>query len=148
MVLYFNKGTDEEEVYTNEQIKGMNKAELKSLVCKCQLAQAEISMKRNRYKNENEEDENSKAFWTKMNKYKQAITIYQRAIFELKELIRKAEPSPEHVDREHWLWCYYQESLKLLTDEMVSQITEMADNRAKYHIEFEKWEPKEEKDVD
>lgn len=143
MVLYFNKGTDSEEVYTNEQIKSMNKSELKSLVAKCQLAQSEISMKRNRYKNENEEDKNSKVFWTKMNNYKQAITIYQRAIFELTEMIKKAEPTPQQKDNEHWLWCYYQESLKLLTDEMVSQITEMADNRAKYHIEFEKWEPKE-----
>lgn len=141
MILYFNKGTIDEEVYTNEQIKSMNKSELKSLVAKCQLAQSEISMKRNRYRNENEEDQNSKVFWTKMNKYKQAITIYQRAIFELTEMIKKAEPVKQE-DREHWLWCYYQESLKVLSEDMINQLIEMADNRAKCHITFDKWEYK------
>ena len=141
MILYFNKGTIDEEVYTNEQIKSMNKNELKSLVAKCQLAQSEISMKRNRYRNENEEDQNSKVFWTKMNKYKQAITIYQRAIFELTEMIKKTEPVKQE-DREHWLWCYYQESLKVLSEDMINQLIEMTDNRAKCHITFDKWEYK------
>ena len=37
----------------------------------------------------------------------------------------------------------YQESLKMLTDDMVEQIKEMADNRAGFHIEFERFNQEE-----
>ena len=33
--------------------------------------------------------------------------------------------------------------MKVLTEEMVEQIKEMADTRAKFHIEEKKWEYKE-----
>ena len=137
MNITFNKGKPNEEVFTTEQINNMSKQELKSLKQRCTTAIAEIAEKRSRYKNENQEEQNSTEFWTKMNKYKGAITIQQRYINYLSDIERKKEPSVEHKDREHWLWCYYQESLRMLTDGMVCQLEEMADERAGFHVEFE-----------
>ena len=138
MNIIFNKNTPQEEVYTEEQIKAMNKAELKSLKSKCQATMADISLKRSRYINDNNEERNSHAFYKKLNGYKTIIGIYQRAIFYLNDIENKKEPTPECKDREHWLWCYYQESLKMLAPETVDMIKELADERAEFHIEFEK----------
>ena len=120
MNITFNKGKPYEEVFTTEEIESMTKG--------------------SHYKNENTEEINSKEFWTKMNKYKAAITIQQRYIKYLSDVERAKEPTRDQKDNEHWLWCYYQESLKMLTDNMIEQIKEMADNRAEFHIEFERFD--------
>ena len=122
MNITFNKGKPYEEVFTTEEIKSMTKEQLKSLKQRCMESIAEISNKRSHYKNENTEETNSKEFWTKMNNYKAAITIYQRYIGYLSDVERAKEPTRDQKDNEHWLWCYYQESLKMLTDDMVEQI--------------------------
>ena len=140
MNITFNKGKPYEEVFTTEQIESMTKDQLKGLKQRCMECIGEIANKRIHYKNENTEEANSKAFWTKMNKYKAAITIQQRYIKYLSDIERAKEPKPDQKANEHWLWCYYQESLKMLTDDMVEQIKEMADNRAKFHIEFERFD--------
>lgn len=140
MNIIFNKGKPFEEVFTTEQIENMTKAELKGLKQRCTESIAEVANKRSHYKNENTEGQNSKEFWTKMNKYKAAITILQRYIKYLSDVERKKEPTREQKDNEHWLWCYYQESMKVLTEDMVEQIKEMADNRADFHIEFERFD--------
>ena len=74
--------------------------------------------------------------------YKIIIARYIKALAWLNTIEISAKGNQEHEDREHWLWCYYQESMKVLTEEMVDQIKEMADSRAKFHIEIEKWEYK------
>ncbi len=70
----FNKGKPYEEVFTTEQIESMTKDQLKGLKQRCTECIAEIANKRSHYKNENTEETNSDEFWTKMNKYKAAIT--------------------------------------------------------------------------
>ena len=137
MKVILNKGTPMEEVYTTEQINQMNLDELKTLKSKCQNAMGEIALKRSRYKNENEEDVNSKTFWTKMNNYKTAIAAHQRAVIYISELERKLKPTIATSDKEHWLWCYYQESLVMLSKETTDMLKELADERNGSHIEFE-----------
>ena len=140
MNIIFNKNTPQEEVYTEEQIKAMNKAELKNLKMKCQAAMSDVSLKRTRYINENTEEKNSHAFYKKMTTYKTVIGIYQKAIMYLSELETNKEPPVEVKDREHWLWCYYQESLKMLAEETVEMLKELTDERSGFHIEFERIE--------
>lgn len=89
MNIIFNKGKPFEEVFTTEQIENMTKAELKGLKQRCTESIAEVANKRSHYKNENTEGQNSKEFWTKMNKYKAAITILQRYIKYLSDVERK-----------------------------------------------------------
>ena len=137
MNIIFNKNTPQEEVYIEEQIKAMNKAELKNLKMKCQAAMSDVSLKRTRYINENTEEKNSHAFYKKMATYKTVIGIYQRAIMYLSELETSKEPSREQKDNEHWLWCYYQESLVMLSKETTDMLKELADERNGFHIEFE-----------
>lgn len=139
MKIILNKGTPDEEVYTEEQLKSMTKAELKTVKIKCQNAMGEIGLKRSRFKNENDFDENSKEFWKKMNKYKAAIAILQRAIFYIGELEKTVEPAKEVVDKQHWLWCYYQESLVMLPKRTVAKLIKLADERNGSHIEFEQF---------
>ena len=143
MDIIFSKGTPMEEVYKSSQINAMTRAELKQLKSKCVCAMSDIATKRSRYKNENTEVANSKEFWTRMNKYKSAIAIYQRAIFYIGDLESK-KGNDEHEDNEHWLYCYYQESRKMLTEDMVKQLSEMADERAGYHVVFNDYSKKHE----
>ena len=140
MNIYFNKGKENEEVITEEMISKMTKQELKNLKARCQAVQGEISLKRQQFQAENEFERNSSEFWKKMSVYKKIIGIFQRYIVYLNQVEKEALPPPKSVDKEHWLWCYYQESMKVLTENMVQQIIEMADTRAKFHIDFEKWE--------
>ena len=137
MNIIFNKGTPFEEVYTHEQINAMNKTELKSLKSKCQNAMSEISLKRSRYINKNNEEKNSHTFYSKLNTYKTVIGIYQRAINYLTEVENQKEPSREQKDNEHWLWCYYQESLVMLSKKSTDKIKKLADERCGFHVEFE-----------
>ena len=60
-------------IYTKEQLKGLKQ--------RCTESIAEIANKRSHYKNENTEEADSKEFWTKMNKYKAAITIQPQYFF-------------------------------------------------------------------
>ena len=140
MNIYFNKGKENEEVITEEMITKMTKQELKNLKARCQAVQGEISLKRQQFQAENEFERNSSEFWKKMSVYKKIIGIFQRYIVYLNQVEKEALPPPKSIDREHWLWCYYQESMKVLTESMVQQIIEMADTRAKFHIDFEKQE--------
>ena len=137
MDIIFNKNTPQEEVYTEKQIQEMNKSELRNLKAKCQTAMTEVSIKRSRYINENTEAKNSHTFYSKMNTYKTVIGIYQKAIYYLTDVENKKEPPVEVKDREHWLWCYYQESLIMLSPETVGMLKELADERSGYHVEFE-----------
>lgn len=143
MDIYFNKGTPKEEVILESDILNMDKPSLKVLKMKCQSAITEVSVKRDVFRTENELDSNSKDYWRKMFVYKSIITKYTKAIAWIQSIETNAKPPKQHEDREHWLWCYYQESMKVLTDDMVNQIKEMADTRAKFHAEIEKWEYKE-----
>ena len=140
MKIIFNKGKPSEEVYTEQQIKAMSRAEIKNLKARCTVVMSEIATKRSKYKNENEEDMNSTAFWSRMNRYKEAISIYQRYILYLNtiEVEKEPERSQEQKDNEHWLWCYYQESLIMLNPETVDMLKSHADERCGFHIEFEK----------
>ena len=140
MNIYFNKGKENEEVITEEQINKMTRQELKNLKARCQAIQGEISLKRQQFQAETEFERNSSEFWKKMSVYKKIIGIFQRYIVYLNQVEKEALPPPKSVDREHWLWCYYQESMKVLTEYIVQQICEMADTRAKFHVDFEKWE--------
>lgn len=140
MNIYFNKGKENEEIITEEMISKMTRQELKNLKARCQAVQGEISLKRQQFQAENEFERNSSEFWKKMSVYKKVIGIFQNYIVYLNQVEKEAMPTSESIDREHWLWCYYQESMKVLTDSMVGQITEMADTRAKFHVDFEKWE--------
>lgn len=143
MDIYFNKGTPNEEVYLETDILNMDKAAIKFLKTKCQSSITEVSYKRDVFKTENDLNKNSQEYWRKMYIYKNIITKYTKAITWLQSLEANAKPPKQHEDREHWLWCYYQESMNMLTEEMVDQIKEMADTRAKFHVEIEKWEYKE-----
>lgn len=144
MDIYFNKGTSCEEVFYEEDILKMTKQEIKNLKARCQSAMGDVALKRNKFRTENDLAPNSPEFWKRMNTYKSVIAIYYNAIAWLGCIEKDAVPPKEQEDREHWLWCYYQESMKVLTDSMVEQIKEMADNRAGYHFEFDKWEYKKE----
>ncbi|MBQ3670404.1 MAG: hypothetical protein II921_02870 [Treponema sp.] len=42
-------------------------------------------------------------------------------------------PKEEPRDEEHWLWCYYQQSKKILSPDCVEDITQLADKRAGFH---------------
>lgn len=143
MNIYFNKGTANEVIILESDILNMDKPSLKVLKMKCQNAINEVSVKRDIFRTDNMLDKNSKEYWRKMFVYKSIITKYTKAIAWLNSLEVNAKPPKQHEDREHWLWCYYQESMKVLTDEMAEQIKEMADSRAKFHCEIEKWEFKE-----
>ena len=140
MDIYFNKGTPKEEVVTEAEILTMSKPEIKNLKIRCQSAMSDVAVKRNKFKTENELEKGSQEFWRKMYVYKGVIAKYTKAIAWLGQIELNAKPPKEKEDKEHWLWCYYQESMKVLTDDMVNQIKELADTRAKFHIEFEKWE--------
>jgi hypothetical protein len=140
MNIYFNKGKENEEVITEEQISKMTRQELKNLKARCQAVQSEVSLKRQQFQAENEFEKNSSEFWKKMSVYKKIIGIFQKYIVYLNQVEKESIVPKEHADREHWLWCYYQESMKVLTESMVQQISEMADTRAKFHVDFEKQE--------
>jgi hypothetical protein len=143
MDIYFNKGTIKEEVVTEEEILSMTKQEIKNLKQRCQSSMNEIALKRNKFRTENELDKGSQEFWRRMYCFKGAIAKYTKALAWLGKIELDAKPPKEKEDKEHWLWCYYQESMKVLTDDMVNQIKELADTRARFHIEFEKWEYEE-----
>lgn len=143
MDIYFNKGASNEEVVLESDILKMSKQEIKNLKQRCQNAINDVALKRNIFRTENELQNNSQEYWRKMYVYKCVISKYTKAINWLCQIETNATPPQQQVDREHWLWCYYQESMKVLTDGMVEQIKEMADNRAQFHFEIEKWEYKE-----
>ena len=143
MDIYFNKGASNEEVVLESDILKMSKPEIKNLKQRCQNAINEVSLKRNIFRTENELNNNSQEYWRKMYVYKCVINKYIKAVNWLCQIESNATPPQQQVDREHWFWCYYQESMKVLTEEMVEQIKEMADNRAKFHLEEKEWEYKE-----
>ena len=70
MNIYFNKGKENEEVITEEQISKMTRQELKNLKARCQAVQGEVSLKRQQFQAENEFERNSSEFWKKMTVYK------------------------------------------------------------------------------
>lgn len=143
MDIYFNKGKENEEVFFESDILKMDKPALKNLKLRCQSVISEVSTKRDIFRTENDLPEKSQDYWRKMYVYKSVISKFTKAMAWLCSLEANAKPPKQHEDREHWLWCYYQESMKVLTDEMAEQIKEMADSRAKFHCEIEKWEYKE-----
>lgn len=145
MDIYFNKGTENEEVVLEEDILKMSRQEIKNLKQRCQNSMSEVALKRNIFRTENDLDKNSQEYWRKMYVYKCVIGKYTKAIQWLGQIEADAVSSKpkEKQDHEHWLWCYYQESMKVLTDDMVNQIKELTDIRAKFHCEIEKWEYKE-----
>lgn len=143
MDIYFNKGKKNEEVVLESDILKMDKPTLKNLKLRCQATINDVSTKRDIFRTENDLPKKSQEYWRKMYVYKSVISKFTKAISWLNSLEANAKPSKQHEDREHWLWCYYQESMKVLTDNMVMQIKEMADTRAKFHFEIEKWEYKE-----
>lgn len=142
MDIYFNKNSANEQVYKEEQILAMNKQEVKNLKTLVQSAINDVAVKRDTFRTETELDKKSQEFFRKIYVYKIIIARYTKALAWLNTIEISAKGNQEHEDREHWLWCYYQESMKVLTEEMVDQIKEMADGRAKFHIEIEKWEYK------
>ena len=142
MDIYFNKGTSQEVVVTENEILSMSRQEIRSLKQRCQSCMNEIALKRNKFRTENDCEKNSQEFWRKTYVYKGAIVKYTKALAWLSQIEIDAVPTKETEDKEHWLWCYYQESMKVLTEDMVNQIKEMADERAHFHCEIEKWEYK------
>ena len=146
MDIYFNKNSANEQVYTEAQILAMSKQEIKNLKALIQSSINDVSVKRDAFRTETELDKKSQDFYRKMYVYKSIIAKYTKALAWLNTIEVSAKGSQEQEDIEHWLWCYYQESMKVLTEEMVSQIKEMADVRAKFHIEIEKWEYKGDKE--
>ena len=145
MDIYFNKNTPKEECITEKEILGMTKQEIRNLKQRIQSTMNEISLKRNIFKTENDLGKNSQEFWRKMYVYKGLIARYTNALAWLGKVEMDAVSTKQNAETEHWLWCYYQESLKVLTEDMVNQIKEMTDLRAKFHLDIEKWEYKGDK---
>ena len=139
MDVYFNKGTSKEECIKESEILEMSRQELRNLKQRVQSAMNEVSLKRNIFKTENTLEKNSQEYWRKMYVYKSVIARYVKILAWLGQIEGNAVPTKERADNEHWLWCYYQESMKVLTDDMVNQIKEMADTRTGFHCEIEKW---------
>ena len=135
MNIIFNKGRQDEEIIREEDILKMSKQEIKNLKQRCQATMNEISLKRNNFRINNTYGVNSKEYWSKMNGYKSAIGTFTKIIAWLGQIEPINQPTSE---RDHWLWTYYQESLKMLTESMVNQIIEMTDERCGYHVEVER----------
>ena len=135
MDIIFDKGTNREEFIPESEILKMSKQDIKNLKARCQATMNEIALKRNNFRCENTFGQNSPEYWKKMNAYKGAIARFTKIISWLGQIEPKNEPTTE---RDHWLWTYYQESLKMLTEDMVNQIIEMTDERCGYHVTVER----------
>lgn len=139
MTIIINKEKSDERRYSESELKKMNKTEIKQLRAQLQLAQEEIALRKSQYQNNNTEAKNSKTYWEKINNYKQAISIIRRELLYLSNLAKSSEiaPEPDREKEQHWLWCFYQESIKKVNKRTLSKISESADSRAGYHVELE-----------
>lgn len=142
MNIYFNKGTNKERVIRDEDILKMSKQELKTLKSRIQNEITEVALKRDVFKIENNLPKNSPEFLKKMHGYKSIISKYMKAISWIGRIETEATDT-KTVNKEHWLWCFYQEVLNILPKRKIKKLIELTDERAKFHLEVEKWEYKE-----
>jgi len=142
MTVYLNKGTPREEVYTKEKLEQMSIQELRTLKARIQRVIEEVALKKSIYMNENNEEYNSHEYWKKINNYKTVMTINKSYLAYIKTFEPNAPNVPvltrERKDVEHWLYCFYQESKVLLSEETVKMIEANADDKAGYHCDFNK----------
>ena len=140
MTIYLNKETPKEEVYTKEQLEQMSIQELRTLKNRIQRNIEEVSLKRSLYTNENKEEYNSHEYWKKINTYKTVIMINRNYLAYIKTFEPNAPNVPvqtrERKDVEHWLYCFYQESKILLSEETIKMLEDNADDKAGYYCDF------------
>ena len=121
--------------YTDKELSELSKQQLKQLKADLQNNIEEISAKKSKYINENTEERNSSAYWRKINSYKSATVFCRKAISYVNTFVADAQDDNKS-NTEHWLWCYYQESKKLLTTDCIDNIESMADEKAGFHCAF------------
>lgn len=140
MTIYINKDTPKEEVYTKEKLEQMSIQELKNLKARIQNIIEEVALKRSKYTNDNQEERNSHEYWKKINNYKTVIMINRNYLNYIKTFEPNAPNVPvqtrERKDVEHWLYCFYQESKILLSEETIKMLEDNADDKAGYHCDF------------
>ena len=142
MNIYFKKGTNKEWVIHEEDVLKMSKQELKILKSRIQNEITEVALRRDDFKIKNNLPKNSPEFLIKMHGYKSIISRYMKAIVWIGR-IEIGFTDNKTVDKEHWLWCFYQEALNILPKRKIKKLIELTDERAKFHLEVEKWEYKE-----
>lgn len=136
MTIIINKNKPTEKRYTTEELKAMSKAELKDLKTALQLEVEAIGYRKTEYINNNTEELNSKVYWQKISNYKKSCNILRKEILYLKGLEREKNQA-DSIDREHWLWCFYNEASKELKSKAFQKLIAQADERAGEHIEIE-----------
>lgn len=139
MTVILNKGKDDEVRYHEEDIKKMNRTEIKQLKAQLQVNLEEVAMRKTRYQCNNNEAKNSDEYWRRMTSYKQSMNIIRREIVYLSGIEKLAEvkPEPEQEREQHWLWCFYQETIDKVNKRTLAKLTEMADARAGYHFDLD-----------
>ena len=125
----------EEIVYSDDDLSVMTRDQLKQLKQDLQCNMEEVSAKKARYQAENNEEYNSKEYFTQIAKYKTVMANLKRAIAkvnvyetELKENILR--------DREHWLWSFYVNVKHNIDKNEFEKFVKMTDENVKYHIEI------------
>ena len=125
----------EEIVYSDDDLSVMTRDQLKQLKQDLQCNMEEVSAKKARYQAENNEEYNSKEYFTQIAKYKTVMANLKRAIAkvnvyetELKENILR--------DRERWLWSFYVNVKHNIDKNEFEKFVKMTDENVKYHIEI------------
>lgn len=121
--------------YTTQDLNSMDKKELKLLKQEIQGNIESVSWKRSNYNATNSEDLNSKEYYKQMSKYKKTFVILKSYMCFVNEILKNKE-NDEFEEREHWLWCFYDEASKKLKKKHFDELVKNADERVKYHIDF------------
>lgn len=125
----------EEIVYSDEDLSMMTKEQLKQLKQDLQCNMEEVSVKRSRYKAENNEEYNSKNYYKQIAKYKTVMASLRRAIAKV-NLYENDVKENDLKKREHWLWLFYITVKRDIDENTFNEFVKNADEKAKYHIDF------------
>ena len=121
--------------YTEDELKLMSREELKGIKRELQANIEEVSAKRATYNATNKESQGSKEYYAKIASYKTVVANLKKSIAYIGSIIQDSRES-ELSKREHWLWSFYKEVKEHSWKGKFNKFVELADERAKYHVEI------------
>ncbi len=120
--------------YSTQDLNNMSRDKLRLLKQEIQKNIEEVSWKKSNYNATNEEELNSKEYHKHISNYKKVFAILKSQILTINKILKTKEED-SFKKREHWLWCFYCNTEKVLNERKFNELIKATDESANYHVE-------------
>ena len=121
--------------YSTQDLNNMSRDELRLLKQEIQKNIEDVSWKKSNYNATNTEELNSKEYHKHISNYKKVFTILKSQILTINKILKTKEED-SLKKREHWLWCFYSNTEKVLNERKFNELIKATDESANYHVEI------------